>query len=509
MNDILNIINNLKENTELIKNITFEHARIIIEGFSSVILSGEVKDNIGIDAFEILAAFTGNTSIPFKQRWALYQWLERLSFVNADYADVDYCLRLAYRALFYEARREVGKCIPQVLEKYMAILTVPENSVYVVTDQFLSSGHAPTRDVLDYSYTIQKDLGYQVCIINTGLLNFENVPYISGRTVFKFKDTLNNINGYEFKDVVFPFFQSSCVMPDFQELANLISFISFKKPALVLSVGGPNLLADLCRDYVTTAAIPCHTYLPRSMSDNLILCKDISHVDPNQLNMLEERQHIVESVFNYGKPDENTGTEYSDEQLKIDENTFDIAIVGNRLTVEIDDDFISMMKNLGSEENSSLSEDYGLEENSEAAKRPQRRVQFHIIGDYNTDRLSDGNNENIILHGKLENASQAIRRMDLLIQPHRTGGARAAYEALHYGIPVITTKLGDTWDVCGDEFAVENYDSMSQLILKYKADKKFYDIMSQKAVKRSLVLEDLAGTFKNIMDACVSKNNFN
>lgn len=478
MDSVISLLDLCKNN--IAKGIRTKYVDLtdaISELTSYLISAGRDKEN-GFACIELLAAFAADSVLSIKERWALYQYLERLTFVDADFYDVDKYLRPSYRELFYAVKSEVDKCTPQIVEKYMSLLTVPENSVYIITDQFLSSGHAPTRDVLDYAYTIQKDLGYNVALVNVGLLNFENVDYIAGRTVFKFKESLNNIGAYEFKDVTFPFYQAGCVMPDVQELTNLISFISFKKPALVFSVGGPNLLCDLLRDSVKTASIPCHTYLPRSMSDNLILCKDMSHVDKLQLDMLEDRQRVIQSVFNYGAPDDMAGKIYTKDELGIDDNSFDIAVVGNRLTLEIDDKFLMLV-----DEILSMNE----------------RIKIHIIGGFEGDISGKiSNTDRFIMHGKIDNAVMAIKLMKLIVQPSRTGGARAAYEALHFGIPAITTKMGDTWDVCGDEFAVDNYEEMMKLVLKYATDEKFYSIMSDMAKKRSVILEDLKGTFAQI-----------
>ncbi|GFI29903.1 hypothetical protein IMSAGC013_01290 [Lachnospiraceae bacterium] len=60
--------------------------------------------------------------------------------------------------------------------------------------------------------------------------------------------------------------------------------------------------------------------------------------------------------------------------------------------------------------------------------------------------------ENKWLIVSAENRMQ--EEIDVYIQPNRKGSGRAAFEAMYHGIPVITTRYRDAWDVCGKEFEV-------------------------------------------------------
>ena len=89
---------------------------------------------------------------------------------------------------------------------------------------------------------------------------------------------------------------------------------------------------------------------------------------------------------------------------------------------------------------------------------------------------------------------------DLYINPNRIGGGTSAAEALFKGVPVITMRYGDVYVLAGEEFSTESYDTMPQLILKYKNDKDFYHKMSELAKERGKSLIDSAENFQQVIE---------
>lgn len=77
-----------------------------------------------------------------------------------------------------------------------------------------------------------------------------------------------------------------------------------------------------------------------------------------------------------------------------------------------------------------------------------------------------------------------IELSDLYVNPKRLGGGFSVIEAFHAGIPVVSIKYGDVATAAEEEFCVEDYNTMVNVINKYKSDKSFYIEMVNKGKER-------------------------
>lgn len=71
---------------------------------------------------------------------------------------------------------------------------------------------------------------------------------------------------------------------------------------------------------------------------------------------------------------------------------------------------------------------------------------------------------------------------------------------MSYGIPVVTLKDGDVYYTVGEEFSVENYESMYLKVEEYYTNKKYYEEMRLKALLRVDVLSDISATLQKVND---------
>src|SRR5690606_12964524 len=102
--------------------------------------------------------------------------------------------------------------------------------------------------------------------------------------------------------------------------------------------------------------------------------------------------------------------------------------------------------------------------------------------------------------GQLQDASEFIKISNLNLNPMRKGGGRAGFEALHYGVPVLTLEYGDVYNVVGKDFAVENYTEMANTIMKYYNDKEYYDEKKKNALLRASELSDIEGNLRKVVN---------
>ncbi len=455
--------------------ISTDEVRDVVSLCIIVLARDDYKETLKIKAFELLCSIAREDFFPLKERWTLYWILQRNYFVSELFDECGQTLEEVYAAIYLK----IENAMPASLIEGDKVQE-EQDVIVIITDQFLDLKHAPTRRVLDYAYTIQKRLGISVIIINDSGFHLENFPYMNFNATVSFAEGYNRINELPYKGEKFSFYQVPVTMPDLQEIANVIYNIKKLSPRLVLNIGGSSFTSDLCRHFVRTATIACTTAMPVSMADYLVLNRQLRDTDKKKIERLQPWQKVVESVFNYIMPDENTLRSYTRKEFGVAEDEWLIVSAGNRMQEEMDDEFLEMVDRvLGELPNS----------------------HFMVIGEiFEEEQIADKftNREKLSFTGDVEDGSQAIRLADVYIQPNRKGGGRAAFEAMYHGIPVITTRYGDVWDVCGKEFGVDSYQEMEERLKSYYKDGELFNSMREKSRERSLELEDMKGMFEKL-----------
>lgn len=480
MEETARIIRFFISNESALESIGIDELRDVV-GLASIVLGDSQFDvEMKRKAWNLLCDIVILDKLPVEERWTLYWQTGLYSFMETSYDNLSGLQERAYASIFQTVERKLP---PELLEGGADV----ENSgpIVLVTNQFLNPDtHAPSRRILDYAYVLEVKMGVPVRIINEAGSHFHALPYVSGCRSYNFAEVFNDYENVLYRDRLFPFFQVGSFMPDLQEIANLLHNIKEWRPRLVLGVGGSCLTADLCWGFAKTASIPCNTAIPITMAEYPVVCRKLERGDHERLSRLYPWQHIKEATFNYIMPDDANLEKYSRTQFGIPDDAWLLVSAGNRMDKELSAEFLQAMDDV-------------LEKDQKA--------MLLIVGrgsDVARDRLASGlrNADRIIFTGYLKDGSQAIRLGDVYVQPERKGGGRAAFEALHYGIPVITTAYGDAYYVCGDEFAVASYGEMAERIQEYERDEEAYEAARERAVSRAAVLEDMEGMLKKLLD---------
>ena len=460
-----------------------DNLRKLISELTGKISDGTCDKKERTEAYSTLCAVCGKEELSISERWSLFCMLEHVAFVSDEYDLCDLNLREAYLSVFCDIRASLPKPDFNSLA-FAAISTLrfDKPPVVIVTRQLLGIGHAPTRRALDYAFTVQSKLGIPVVIINEAGLHIHDYPFISTDVRFNFVPEYSNGLSFGYKGINFPFFQNPSEMPDLQAISNMVAGICKIAPRLVLNVGGACVTADLCSDFTKAAATACNTRIAVGMSEYLVLWREAKESDCDLFSHFPEYQKLVTGFFNYVMPDESTLTQYSRSELSIPETAFVAITAGNRLGEETDRDFM-------------LTVDEFLSEKTDAYVVFLGKVD-------NSGDLCNGlkNSERILFLGAKKDGSRVISLADVLIQPTRKGGARAAFEALFYGIPVITTAYGDTADVAGSDFTVKDYPEMKRKLSEYHDDASVYARYSEKARERGKKLEDMESTLRGLFE---------
>lgn len=436
-------------------------------------------------AYEFLKYITQNPHISKESQYYLYYQLSHLFFTTEalNTPENKGALWNLFNHIFAEYKK-IYECkfplIPQTERN--------ENLIVVLTAQYLTTEHGPTKTALDRCHTIVESMHKQVLLINTaecltkvGCIPFFNANYANYASAFLQKES------EEWKGVTVPFFQCDQIMPDSNYLDTLLGDLYRMKPAYIVDIGGSSILGNLCTLFTTTLGIGlCPSELTCCCETYQALGKPVDANDRTILSAADiPEDRIIESIFTSGlKSQQHTLTAHD---LNLDESFYNILVVGTRLDSEVTEEFLSLIQTL-----------------------PSDRVKVNFCGYFNTyESMINSHPElNRICNyiGFQSDILAVLDCVDLYINPTRRGGGTSCVEALSKGIPVITEKFGDVYSNAGDDFAVQDYEEMHHEILHYLNDPSYYCLQSKKAVSRSNILLETDSEFERILQICHQKD---
>ncbi|TAH65226.1 MAG: glycosyltransferase, partial [Anaerolineaceae bacterium] len=251
-------------------------------------------------------------------------------------------------------------------------------------------------------------------------------------------------------------------------------------PLMIYNIGASNLLSDMCTEFTSTASLPCSYDIPISCSKYLLVARKVDNNDQETLIDIPKDQVIVETNYNYVE-DLDTMV-YSREDFGLENDSFIGCIVGNRLDSEIDDDFIDLIKNIITETDIHIVFIGTIED--------KKRI---------IDKMSD-NKSRLHFLGHQLHAKAIIRLTNIYINPKRKGGGRSCFEALSYGIPVVTPNIGDVYYTCNGTISATNYKEMYSSIIECYSDQDYYKKISNQASLRAVELSNIVATQKDVID---------
>lgn len=351
----------------------------------------------------------------------------------------------------------------------------------VITQQILCEEHGPTKTALDRCKILIEYMHKKVLLINTaemtslvGEIPFYNVQGANYIPEFTEWETI------EWKNTKIPYFQCEQNMPNTHILKMLLKLVRDQKPGLVVEIGTGSILASLINDMIPVLTVGT---VPSDWEESMTRCQTLGRKLLNSdLELLQEmgkdEDSIIPGVFTSSLQIQRGSV--TRKELGLPQNNFIIVIIGVRLDVEIDEPFLHMLANtLDDDMSIAIIGEFKLCE-SYIQKMPKLKDKVFYLG-HSNDILS------------------WIELCDLYVNPQRKGGGTSSVEALYKGLPVITLPYGDVSVNAGKKFFTESYDTMKELILKYKNDSKFYQTMSSYAKQRAALLLDSEKEFQRII----------
>lgn len=356
-----------------------------------------------------------------------------------------------------------------------------KNLILVITEQFISIQHGPTKTALDRCKILIDKMGKEVLLLNTAevLSNVGQIPF------------LNMVQGsyipekmWEYqqiwKETVVPYYQCANNMPNVRELDGLLQEIREAAPEYVVAIGGSSILANLVNKMIPVITVGLGPAdLEVTTTKYQTLSRKCTESDRRLLgSMGYTENHIIESIFTSSlKPQTEKITR---KEVGISDEKFLIIVVGARLDDEVTDEFLSMLNGI-------IKHDMQIGFLGNFSKYESYLSKYPKLYDHASN------------FGFCNDILSRLEICDLYVNPLRKGGGTSCVEALFKGIPVVSVNYGDVSVNVGEEFCVKDYTEMQGKILKYYDDKSYYAIMSEKAVKRAEILLDTESEFVRIM----------
>ncbi len=386
------------------------------------------------------------------------------------------------------------KCINQIKRELPSELLTPidkndrkQDLVIVITSQYLSTNHGPTKSALDRCSILMNELHKKVMLINTaeliqlnGMMPFYNI-YMPN-----YVNELSETESVEWKGNKIPFYQCDHGMPGIELTIELLKFIRNNKPLFVLEIGSGSVFTALVSNiipvlsdamvpsqigYFGTQAITCSKVLDENDERRLQVC----NIDSNR---------ILKNYFTM-KVKDSTEIHTRDE-FGISEESFCIAIVGARLDIELNDELLSFMEE-------ELKENYYYILMGRCVSLDEKMAKY--------PKLS----EHVIYLGFVDDTQSYLRLCDIYLNPPRRGGGFSSVEAMINGIPVVTLNSGDVSIALGEDLCCKDMGEISDLMYVLENDKEFYNSLSIRVKERALLLQNSEGIFGNTLKAFIEK----
>jgi hypothetical protein len=427
---------------------------------------------------EFICYVTDNAQLNYANKNFLFYRISSIIFMNPIYETED---------ILYEKWRLLEKIKQEVtLRLGMQLNRIPLDELdsemaVVITEQFLTVEHGPTKTALDRCAVLKQKMHKKVLLINTaefankvGYVPFWNAPCAM------YQRELCEKTEQSWKGCVIPFFQCDNVLPDLATEKLLLKEIMVLKPTIVINIGGSSLFAGLVNKLIPVLTIgTTQSGLVTTLTDYQLAH---GNMDAKWLSVLQRigkpKNHMICGTFTFSLKEQTKKTTRKEEKLPSEQ--FLLAVVGARLDAEVTEKFMCMLAEIVSSE-----------------------IGVVFIGDFNSlseyiERYPRLKNNTYAL-GYCEDVLSKLEICNLYVNPIRKGGATSAVEAMSKGLPVTTVDYGDVAGTVGKDFCCGNYAEMAEQIRHYQKDETYYKEQAQKALKMAAKCLDSQNEFTRIV----------
>lgn len=390
----------------------------------------------------------------------IYWCLSRRVFLMAmDFATVpDFVERRLfplYADMVAETARRFG-----LQPKPRAVGSPATGRVVVVTNQFLSPAHQPSRDALTLTRTLEERSGREVVILNTnmmpGNLHSHFIPPFSAMMEESLDGTRILVSGgREYKTL-----SRAVSGMNADKIRWFLDAIDWYDPDVVIGFGGSPIVADLAASARPTICVPTTSGTAVTISDIALdfgggvpPCREprlIASWRPYRLNITLGKERGSTTRAGLGLSDEATVC----------------VVVGNRLDLEVDEAFIKTLERIVD----------GLERAVVLFAGAVSDLPGRLARSRRADALRS--------LGHVSDIRGLLGVCDFFINPRRVGGGAGAANSLAEGVIPVSLSEGDVARVVGSAFTVPDYDAMIERVLSLSRDRAAMDAARRAASAR-------------------------
>lgn len=471
MSEIIEIKNLLRElakkenNQELIEAWIEIWNQGYIDNFPKICIESLQKE---LDVYDF-AEYILDKNETIEDRYSCYNRLNihlNRGVTLENYEEAINIQKKLYKKLLLESIDKIGyiNCIEQ------------ENSderLYIFTNLYFpkSLGHSPSTIVEILNNELKKYFKQVIIVI----ANPYHFPYPLAPLEHRlFNSTCPDIDNncvYKYKDITFIRFGGYVSEALYLEFINHQKFTSKDK---FLLVGHSNIHFDLIKS---------------DKKINIPLSEKAREFNSASYQIWNDKIGDFKNIFNKrfkiilaSDLTRKTNLEIITKNKNMNDN-INIAIVGNRLDIELDIEFFKYL---------------------EKAIKIIPNLKFKIIGEQpKLDLISKKllkNIEFISFISDLEN--YFIENIDFYLNPKRVGGGHSSMMAIKANIPVITLAYGDVYSTLEKKYFINSFDEIADFIKNYIEDKDFkikIDNMNKEIlIDSSKVFEDMIRTIVKI-----------
>jgi glycosyltransferase involved in cell wall biosynthesis len=172
---------------------------------------------------------------------------------------------------------------------------------------------------------------------------------------------------------------------------------------------------------------------------------------------------------------------YKKSDLDIAEDVFVSVVVGARLSLDVNKEFLDFLEKFASDKHYIVF--LGFWDNYEDVKK-ERPDLFKYVR----------------YLGIQDDVTGIMRAFDLYINPYRRGGGTSVVEAMAQGLVALAIDYGDVAYNIAPEFLCKDYDEMLDRIKILTTDKDEYNKAREIALKRAEYMLDTKNAMKNLCD---------
>ena len=313
--------------------------------------------------------------------------------------------------------------------------------VMLVTNQFLSMRHQPSRDLLSYATVLEERCGRDVVILNTNIMPADIHSLFVPSFAASVEPAFDGKQVIEAEGRSYRMLSSTGRALTRDRIDWFLRAVEWHDPDVVVSLGGSVVVADLLAAARPTLCIPTTSGLTPSLADIVLDYGGGSGSRPagGPLAASWRPFRFLFSLIGAPPPVQTADKAGSRAGFGLPDEAFLCVVVGNRLDEEADGAFLAML-------------------DSVIDRVPRVAVAFAGEAAALPERLQGSRHaKRLFPLGYVTDMAALMRVADAYVNPRRTGGGASAAEALAAGVVPVSLPAGDVAAVIGPRFVVPDY----------------------------------------------------